>query len=301
MNFLLILLIFCIVLFFYLHIYFQLKTSNDLEIYDIENPAKDRLEEICDLRQPVVLLSTNTKNIEHLTDSLSQTKLLATYSTFDIKLRNVKEKRDSLTENESEMYIPFAFNNAVKAIAEDPDTKYLGENNRDFLEESGLKKIYALNDSFLKPYMNAHSLYDYIFAAKGLQTPFKYELNYRNYFTVIEGEVKVKLAPPKSSKYLMPLKDYEYLEFRSPMNPWNIQEEYKQEFEKIKCLEIILKKGQLFYLPAYWWYSFEFSEKAALASFKYRTYMNTFAILDKLLIHFLQSQNIKRKNIKTIN
>ena len=38
--------IFCITLFLYLHIYYQLKTSNDLEIYEIENPSKEKLEEI---------------------------------------------------------------------------------------------------------------------------------------------------------------------------------------------------------------------------------------------------------------
>ena len=47
--------IFCIVLFLYLHIQFHLKTSNDLEIYTIEEPSKEKLEEICDLRQPVII------------------------------------------------------------------------------------------------------------------------------------------------------------------------------------------------------------------------------------------------------
>jgi hypothetical protein len=300
MNFIFILLIFCLVLFFYLHIYFQLKTSNDLEIYDIDNPAKDHLEEICDLRQPVVFLNTNTKNLDQLLSSLTQPKLLAAYSTFDVKVRNVKDNVAELN-NESEMYIPISLANAFKSVKENTGTKYLGENNSDFLEESGLMKLYAANDAYLKPYMTCKCIYDYIFAGKGTQTPFRYEINYRNYFTVIEGEVKVKMTPPKSAKYLKPMKDYEYLEFRSPIDPWNIKEEDKPDFEKIKCLEIILKKGQLLYLPAYWWYSLEFSENTALASFKYRTYMNTLAILDKLFLNFLQSQNIKRKNMKTIN
>jgi len=34
--------IFCIVLFLYLHIIFHLKTSNDLEVYTIESPSKDK-------------------------------------------------------------------------------------------------------------------------------------------------------------------------------------------------------------------------------------------------------------------
>ena len=47
-------LIFCVVLFFYLHITHHLYKSNDLEIFTIENPSKDKLEEICNLRQPVL-------------------------------------------------------------------------------------------------------------------------------------------------------------------------------------------------------------------------------------------------------
>ena len=54
MKTLLSVLIFCIVLFIYLHINFHLKVSNDLEVYEIEQPSKEKLEEICDIRQPVI-------------------------------------------------------------------------------------------------------------------------------------------------------------------------------------------------------------------------------------------------------
>ena len=54
MNYLISFFIFCLVLFLYLHIYYQLKTSNDLEVFTIQNPSKDKLEEICDIRQPVI-------------------------------------------------------------------------------------------------------------------------------------------------------------------------------------------------------------------------------------------------------
>ena len=46
MKFVLITLIFVIVLFLYLHIFFHIKTSNDLEVYECETPDKDKLEEI---------------------------------------------------------------------------------------------------------------------------------------------------------------------------------------------------------------------------------------------------------------
>ena len=41
-------LIFCLIV-LYIHIFYHLKTSNDLEVYEIEQPSKDKLEEICNL------------------------------------------------------------------------------------------------------------------------------------------------------------------------------------------------------------------------------------------------------------
>jgi hypothetical protein len=75
MNIILIVLIFCLVLFFYLHIYFHLKTSNDLEVYEIEQPSKDKLEEICDLRQPVLFDFYN----EGLLEACSRENILDVY------------------------------------------------------------------------------------------------------------------------------------------------------------------------------------------------------------------------------
>ena len=46
--------VFCLVLFIYLHVMFQLRTSDDLEVYELDDASKDRMEEICDMRQPVI-------------------------------------------------------------------------------------------------------------------------------------------------------------------------------------------------------------------------------------------------------
>ena len=282
--------IFCLVLFLYLHIFFHLKTSNDLEIYEIEQPSKDKLEEICDLRQPVRF----DYNSESILSACNKQTILDTYGAFDIKIRNVNDMDD-------EPYIPLSFNSAVKVINEDKDSKYLVESNRDFLEETSLIKKFRYNDGFFRPNMVSNCDYDYIFASKGTQSPLRYELNYRNYFMVIDGLIKIKLAPPKSSRYLYEEKDYENFEFRSPLNPWNIQKQYKPDFDKIKMLEITVEKGQVLFIPAYWWYSIEFDTETTLISFKYKTYMNTISIIPKILMRFLQTQNIKREIVQKID
>ena len=288
-------LIFCIVLFLYLHIFFHLKTSNDLEVYEIDQPSKDKLEEICDLRQPVIF----NYESDNITSTCNKQTVLDTYGAFDVKIRNTKTHDDDL-------YIPLSFSSALKVVNEDKESKYLVESNEDFLEETSLIKSYRYNDAFFRPYMISNSNYDFMMASEGTQSPLRYDINYRNYIMVLHGNVKVKLTPPKSSKYLYEERDYENFEFRSPLNPWNIQTQYKPDFDKIKMLEIIVPKGQVLFIPAYWWYSMEFTKETVLLSFKYKTYMNTISILPRLMMRFLQSQNIKReivqkKNITTVD
>jgi ribosomal protein L16 Arg81 hydroxylase len=97
---------------------------------------------------------------------------------------------------------------------------------------------------------------------------------------------------------LYPQYDYENFEFSSPLNPWQIQSQYKADFDKIKCLDVVMQKGEILYLPPYWWYSIEFGNEATVCSFKYKTYMNTVAILPQLIMKLLQSQNVKRNHMK---
>ena len=293
MNIIVNLLIFCVVLFLYLHVHFHLKTSNDLEVYEIEQPSKDKLEEICDLRQPVIFEYPN----ERMLESCTQSSACDTYGAFEVKLRNVTIQ----PSDDEEMYIPLSLTACLAAVNKDSNAKYLVENNDDFLQETGMIKLFKYNDAFIRPYMVSNCLYDISFGSKDVRTPFRYDVNYRNYILVTEGSLKIKLAPPKSAKYLYEQKDYENFEFRSPINPWDIQQQYKPDFDKIKCLEVVVSKGFMIYIPAYWWHSFEYSDKTTIASFKYRTYMNNVAIMPKLCMRLLQSQNVKRQIAPTVN
>jgi len=295
MNIINVIFIFCIIMFLYIHIYFHLKTSNDLEIYEIDKPSKDKFEEICDLKQPVLM---NLEN-EQLLEIFTRNNILDTYGVFDVKIRNIKSIiTNPKTNKDDELYLPLPFSSTIKVIENDTDNKFLVENNYDFLEETGLIKTYKYNDSFLRPYMVSNCMYDYIISGNDTCSPFRYELNYRNYFLVTEGEIKVKLSPPNSSRYLYTIKDFENMEFKSPVNPWDVQSQYKTDFSKIKCLEIIIKKGYVLFIPAFWWYSIKFSDNASICSFKYRTYMNNIAILDNFFMRFLQTQNVKRNILK---
>jgi hypothetical protein len=94
--------------------------------------------------------------------------------------------------------------------------------------------------------------------------------------------------------------DYDNFEFRSPVNPWQIQSEYRADFDKIKTMDVELRAGQIIYLPAFWWCSMRFPNDASttICCFKYRTYMNTVSILNQLGMWLLQQQNVKRDTIE---
>jgi hypothetical protein len=88
--------------------------------------------------------------------------------------------------------------------------------------------------------------------------------------------------------------DYDILEFRSQVNPWNVQPEYRDDFDKIKTLEIELYQGMVVFIPAYWWYSIQFvGSETTVCSFQYRTHMNTLSIMPQLALHLLQTMNTR--------
>jgi hypothetical protein len=288
-------LIFCVILFLYLHIYFHIKTSNDLEVYEIDQPSKDKLEEVCDLRQPVLFDYAN----ERLMESCTLNAIRAAYGAFDVRLRNVKDAADEA--DATELYVPLTLHAVAESFRSDKESRYISENNGDFLEETGLIKTFKYNDAFLRPPMVSKCEYDVMCASPGTATPLRYELNYRNYYLVTQGGVKMRLIAPHASKYLYPVADYDNFEFRSPVNPWHVQAEYRADFDKIKTMDVQLRAGQIIYIPAYWWCSMQFPESAELTTvccFKYRTYMSTISVLDKLGMWLLQQQNVKRDTIE---
>jgi hypothetical protein len=281
--------IFCLVLFIYLHVQFHLKTSNDLEIYEVDQASKDRLEEILDIRQPVLFDFDNQRII----DTTNRSYILNNYHAFEVKIRNTKENNC-----DSEMYIPLPLHSAIKLFDEDKTGTYFTENNTDFLQESSVIKNMQYNDGFLRPYMLSNCNYDIMIGSNGCCTPFRYELNYRNFFILTQGCAQIKLTCPQNIKYLYPDYDYENLEFRSPVNPWNPQPKYSADFDKIKCLEFTLVPGKTLFIPAFWWYSIKFNKDTSISCFRYRTYMNNLAITPYIFLHALQLQNVKRNTSK---
>ena len=260
------LLIFLIILTIYLHINYQLKKSNELEIYNIDFISKEQLEEISKLRQPFVFDDDFM--------GIDRNYLLKKCSNQNIQLKN-KISNDSVTLKIEE---------AISMI--DKNDIYFSEKNNDLLNEYFLKEL-EKKERNIKPIFTGACIYDLIMGSNKTYTPMRYEINHKNYFLVTEGKIKIRFAPPNSEKYLDPIIDYENLDITSQINVWNTK------IEKVKFIDIIVEKGKMIFIPPYWWYSFEFIDKATIISFKYRTYMNIITIIPYLFIQNLQLQNVK--------
>jgi hypothetical protein len=289
-------LLFIIILFLYIHITHQLKTSEDLEIYEMDYSSNTHLQEVCEIKQPVLFeyKSINPEFFENLNiDSLGN------IGTNDLK---VKEIADYWKSDEAVDFVVIPLQSAETLISSDTHSNYFTENNDEFVEETGLSKEYAGNDTFLKPIACLQTKYDIMMGSKSISMPLRYHTCYRQYICVNSGKIHIKMTPWKSKKYLYPIYDYENYEFRSPINVWNPQKKYMHEMDKIKFLEFDVLEGSVLYIPPYWWYSIKYSEEPTLLSgFTYNSVMNCLANIPNWGLYFLQQHNIKKKVTKTID
>jgi hypothetical protein len=253
-----------------MHVIYQLKTSNDLELFELELPNKSKLEDVCDLRQPL-LFNYDEENIRHF--SLAR---LAEYNAFDVMVYDA-----------SYVSIPTRLETAIQLF----ETTGFSANNSDFLHETMAKRYYMNTDAYLRPPMVSSIHYDLLFGAIGATTRLEYSTHYRNYLYVSNGSVTIKLTPPRNTKYLNMAKDYGTQENYSHLNPW------QNPIDKVKFLEITIPKGKMIFIPSYWWYSLKFEKEACVCSFKYKTIMNIIATLPDICIGVLQRQNTKVKII----
>ena len=276
------LLILCVVLFLYIHIYNHNKTSNYLELYEMENLSKEKLEDIINYKQPLLLNSIN------LVENINVKHLLSEYSTFNINIYN--NTSDNLCKINLQDYYDVA-----------SSTNYLSYNNEEFLQETSIAKILCKNDIFFRPPNMCAKKYDVIMGAQNNNTRLKYSINSRNILYLSSGQVEVTLCPPKYYKNLHVKKNYETLEFYSQINIYNVDNIYKNDYNKIKFLRVILNVGQVLVIPPYWFYSIKFLEKHTLAFLNsYTTYINYVSLIPHLTMQLLQLGNVKL-NVKKSN
>jgi hypothetical protein len=233
--------ILAVVIVIYLHMLFHWKVSNEIDIPHVLAPKKGKLERIGDTHQPFIFeRKIEEENI--VTKGMEQ----------DVTIKTEK----------SLIKVPHkAMLSAVRENA------YICENNQAFLKTTNLvraNKGLSELDDYLRPPMTMNTNYNIIYGNSNVATKLKHSLNYRNYLCVMEGDVEIKLSPPKSLAIFKNNKENDL---------WDTKDKYSS------CDIILLpiKKGSIIHIPAYWSYTIRFPKFACVMSFSYITYTNALA------------------------
>ena len=289
--------LFLIILFLYIHIIHQLKKGEDLEIYEMDYMSNEHLQEVCDIKQPVLFeyQSVVPAFFEHITlenlDNFS--------GSHDIKIKDIQ---DYWKSDESVDYVILPYQSGRTLMSSDTQSNYFTENNEDFVDDSGLNKIFKENDEFLKPYMTLQTKYDIMTGSANVYTPLRYHTEYRKFLCVMSGKIRVKMTPWKSKKYLYTIRDFDNYEFKSPVNIWKPQRKYLHEMDKIKWLEFDVQPNHVLYIPPFWWYSIQYSDTPdnLICGITYNSIMNCVTNIPNWGLYFLQQNNIQKKIAKTL-
>jgi hypothetical protein len=302
MHFFISILIFIFILFFYIHLQYQFKTSEDLEIYELDYTTNKNLQEICYLKQPVLF------QIDHLKETEPFFLSIQNNSEFKHQDVNVKDIRDYYKPDVTSVdAISLSFSSARGLMETDPKGHFFSENNSDLIRDEKIP-FFKMDEYLASPWI-IHKNYDLLFGSKNVHTPLKYHTE-TGRFVIISSigmtntekqpnYIRIKMTPWKSRKHLEIKYDYDNYEFWSPNNIW------ENPPDKIKCLEFEVKEGFALYIPAYWFYSIEFANNTiSVASFTYSTTMNLVSNLPNYTLFFMQQNNIKNlvntKNITKV-
>ena len=121
--------IFMCVLFVYIHIMYQIKRSEDLEIYEMDYNNNIQLQEICDVKQPVLF------NFEEVLPSLFTNNDTTNISNqYGEEIVNVKDTRDyekPVVDNSADKSVdsvPIKLSTANKIFLNDAGSHYYTEN-----------------------------------------------------------------------------------------------------------------------------------------------------------------------------
>jgi hypothetical protein len=273
------LVVFCATLFVYLHVFYHLKTCDDLEVLRIDTPTRDDLERACSLRQPVTFRygPPGLSGWPRLSDLAKES------AKGDLQIRNVGHV-DSL----SEYPIPLSLEATVELMSKDDESRFFTERNYAFMETNRFPEKLSAYDVLFRPSAVVGSEVDLMSGSHGANTPFRYHLCYRYFLCATEGEAMVRLCPPASSKSLKMINDYENMEFRSSENMWRSRESKKQPYA-----DVVLREGEVLYVPPYWMYSVRYDRPSTLLRFSYRTLMSAVSVTPQSLLRLLQAQNTK--------
>ena len=157
--------LFILILFIYIHITHQYKTSEDMEIYEMDYVSNEHLQDVCNIKQPVLFFykSIHPEFFEELDH-----EHLDILDSYDVKIKDV---RDYYADEPNVDFTVLPFRSAETLMTTDTKSSYFTENNHTTIDEAGLLKTFQTNDAFFKPSFTVNSQYDLLVGSKNTCTP----------------------------------------------------------------------------------------------------------------------------------
>ena len=270
--------IFVIIFFFYFHVINQYKTSEDLEIFELDYLDNDNLQETCEIKQPVVF----KRGLQNLPDITNYNQLL------NVKAINDYKNEDTINS------IELPCNAVMQLFQSDINGLYFSENNSTFIDETILYKVFTNLDTEFQPkFITMSNRYDILMGSQNCSTPLRYHKHSRKFIYVVQGtSIRIKMTPWKFTKYLHEIKDFENLEYRSSINVWDNSNVFENDLNRVQFIEIDLPLGSIIHIPNYWWYSIKYNYvNTILLECNYTSYINKVSNIFDYGLHFLQKQN----------
>lgn len=271
--------IFVVVVFLYFHVQHQYKTSDVLEIYEIDYVSNVKLQEICELKQPVLFY------------------LPVFESSPVLSVQNIKDIRDYYKYPIPASIESLQLSSSSAQGLLDTDTKGIFYSDRNRVESLGLEI-----DMSLKPSFVVHKQFDILFGSRNANTPFMFHTESRRFLSVSQkagktgasektAGIQVKMIPWKFKSQFEPIQyDYEHYEWWSPL----------QEKET-PCIDFLVKPEYTLFIPAYWWYSIQFMDvHCQVNSATYSTPANLLSNSRHLALYLLQQQNTTQFFLKPL-
>jgi hypothetical protein len=228
--------------------------NNELTIIQLNNPSKDILEDNLNNLSPTII-----------TNTMEQWNALSLFTIENLKKKNITKEiklNKSIIEQEKTDNVLTPANEFLNWISKQPINE-IPKNKFYLSEDETFLKLFNLYDtfnSFASYYLSPLSIcksYPIWIGPKGTKTGIHWDPEYRNIICQLYGTKKIYLFAPDQQKYLYTSNKYDNGSKTSSINFWNIDNKKYPLFSKARYIEIILNKGQMLYIPKYWWHACE--------------------------------------------
>jgi len=112
------------------------------------------------------------------------------------------------------------------------------------------------------------------------QHHFYLESHHRHLIAQITGQQRIYLASPNQTEFLEPVVESKNENLinkkHNPVTFWNEEETAKEPFNKLQYVEIILREGNILYIPRGWWYLLEIEEDGLIMEAVNKSVLNWF-------------------------